>query len=130
MILVSDRSKPEFADHLTAFVRVDRLAVSTVSGVKPVSPAQERESHPNILEHVVHSVRRKYYVSRESEGSARTPFIFVRYLIGMSGLSVGVSYHSSADCEGLLTVTSMSGYAFITREPLLLVRTEQKARQN
>jgi hypothetical protein len=91
---------------------------------EPVSPAREHESYLNILEQLVHSVRCEYCVSQESKGGARTPFIFVRYFIGMSGLVVGVSAFSQI-MQRLFTVTSISGYAFITRDPLLLVRAER-----
>jgi hypothetical protein len=103
--------------------------VSTVSGAKPVSPALEQEPHPNILEQLVHSVLREYCVSHGSKGGPRTPFIFVRYFIGMSGLLVGLVAISWRIMQRLFTVTSMSGYAFITRDPLLLVRTEGKTRE-
>ena len=61
-------------------------------------------------------------------GGTRTPFIFVRYLIGMASLLVGLVAALWQIIKKLLTVISMSGYAFITRDPLSLVRTKRKAR--
>ena len=94
---------------------------------KPISPTQEHELYPNILEQLAHSVLREYSVSRGSKGGVRTPFIFVRYFIGMSSLLVGVSAFPQI-MQRLFTVTSISGYAFITRDPLLLVRTERQGK--
>ena len=94
---------------------------------EPVSPTREHESYPNILEQLAHSVRCEYCVSQESKGGARSPFIFVRYFICISGLVVGVSAFSQIT-QRLFTMTSISGYAFITRDPLLLVRTERQGK--
>ena len=76
--------------------------MSTVSGVELVSPARERELHANILEQLVHSVLCKYCVPHEIKGSTRTPFIFIRDFIAVSGLLVKVSDYSSADYRGPL----------------------------
>lgn len=117
----------QFFGRLTAFVRINRLAVSTVSAVGHVSSIREHKFSANILEQLVHSVRCERFVSGGNQGGGRTPFIFIGYFIGMSGLSEALMAIPLTDCVRLFTVTSTSGYAFITREPLLVVITEQKA---
>ena len=87
---MSDRGRTEPIYSLTAFVRVNRFAMSTIAEMKFVSPARERGLHANILAQLVHSVWRESCVSHWNEGDVRTPFIFVRYFVGMSRLSVGL----------------------------------------
>lgn len=79
-----------FVDHLTAFVRINRLAVSTVSGVGHVSPAREQELDSYILEQLVHSVGGGHCVSHGNQRNVRTPLIFVGDFIGMPSLWVGL----------------------------------------
>ena len=84
---MSDQDTVEFVDRLTAFVRINRLAVSTISAARHISPAREYEPRANILEQLAHSARREYCISHGHQGDKRTPFVFVGYFIGMSGLS-------------------------------------------
>ena len=86
---MNDRSKTGHTYSLTTLIRINRLAVSTISGVKTVSPARELGLHADILAQLVHSAWRKSCVSHWNGGDVRTPFVFVRYFIGMSRLSVG-----------------------------------------
>jgi hypothetical protein len=87
---MSDWSPMQFVDSLTAFVRINRLAVSTVSTARCVSLAREYKLRADILEQLAHSVRREHCVSRGNQRGTRTPFIFVGYFIGMSSLLGGL----------------------------------------
>lgn len=80
-----------FVDRLTAFVGINRLAVSTVSTAGHVSLAREYKLHANILEQLAHSVRREHCASHGNMRGIRTPFVFVGYFIGMSSLSEGLA---------------------------------------
>jgi len=99
---MSDRSKTEPTYSLTAFVGINRLAVSTISGVETVSPAREQGLHADILAQSTHSVWRESYVSHWNGGIVRTPFILVRYFVGMSRLSVGSVTIFRQICRGCL----------------------------
>lgn len=87
----------EFAGYLTALVRIDRLAMSAIAGVRLISSARERGLRADILEQLAHSGQSKYCVSHGGKDRVHTPFISVRYFIGMSSLLVDVSGSSSAD---------------------------------
>jgi len=87
---MSNRRKTGPTYFLTAFVRIYRLAVSTISGVKTVSPAREQGLHADILGQLVHSFWREscVFLKRgQCTYSIHICTIFRRYVASFGGVS-------------------------------------------